>query len=77
MADDHRDIVGLIGLQLAVLYGGVMQRRWSVNSMMLTFVVLPRLGRLVFVGLQDGLRQSVGHGEGFFDTFSGKSGTVL
>src|SRR3979411_913557 len=23
---------------LAVLYGGVMQKRWSVNSMMLTFV---------------------------------------
>jgi ammonium transporter, Amt family len=31
--------VGLMSLPgLAVLYGGVMQKRWSVNSMMLTFV---------------------------------------
>jgi Amt family ammonium transporter len=31
--------VGLMSLPgLAILYGGVMQKRWSVNSMMLTFV---------------------------------------
>src|SRR4051812_2906923 len=31
--------VGLMSVPgLAVLYGGVMQKRWSVNSMMLTFV---------------------------------------
>ena len=31
--------VGLMSLPgLAVLYGGVMQKRWSVNAMMLTFV---------------------------------------
>src|SRR4029079_958660 len=31
--------VGLMSLPgLAVLYGGVMQKRWSVNSMMMTFV---------------------------------------
>ncbi|TMK39606.1 MAG: ammonium transporter [Actinobacteria bacterium] len=32
-------LVGLMSIPgLAVLYGGVMQKRWSVNSMMLTFV---------------------------------------
>ena len=31
--------VGLMSVPgLAVLYGGVMQKRWSVNSMMLTFI---------------------------------------
>ena len=31
--------VGLMSIPgLAVLYGGVMQKRWSVNSMMLTFI---------------------------------------
>src|SRR5271155_5021452 len=31
-------LVGLMSIPgLAVLYGGVMQKRWSVNSMMLTF----------------------------------------
>ena len=32
-------LVGLMSVPgLAVLYGGVMQKRWSVNSMMMTFV---------------------------------------
>ncbi len=32
-------LVGLMSVPgLAVLYGGVMQKRWSINSMMLTFV---------------------------------------
>ena len=32
-------LVGLMSIPgLAVLYGGVMQKRWSVNSMMLTFI---------------------------------------
>ena len=32
-------LVGLMSVPgLAVLYGGVMRKRWSVNSMMLTFV---------------------------------------
>ncbi len=31
-------LVGLMSVPgLVVLYGGVMQKRWSVNSMMLTF----------------------------------------
>ena len=32
-------LVGLMSIPgLVVLYGGVMQKRWSINSMMLTFV---------------------------------------
>ena len=32
-------LVGLMSVPgLVVLYGGVMQKRWSVNSMMLTFI---------------------------------------
>jgi len=32
-------LVGLMSVPgLAVLYGGVMQKRWSINSMMLAFV---------------------------------------
>ena len=54
-------LVGLMSVPgLVVLYGGVMQKRWSINSMMLTFaafaVVLDRVGA---VGLQDGLRDPV------------------
>jgi Amt family ammonium transporter len=31
-------LVGLMSVPgLVVLYGGVMQKRWSINSMMLTF----------------------------------------
>ena len=52
--------VGLMSLPgLAVLYGGVMQKRWSVNAMMLTFVAFcADAHRLVPVGVQDGLRPS-------------------
>ena len=52
--------VGLMSLPgLAVLYGGVMQKRWSVNSMMLTFVAFcVTLIVVVPVGVQDGLRPS-------------------
>ena len=32
-------LVGLMSVPgLAVLYGGVMQKRWSVNSMMMAFI---------------------------------------
>ena len=32
-------LVGFMSVPgLVVLYGGVMQKRWSVNSMMLTFI---------------------------------------
>src|ERR1700727_2707540 len=71
--------VGLMSLPgLAVLYGGVMQKRWSVNSMMLTFVafslVLVAWGRGAF---KMGFGSPIGSGHGFFDSFWGKSGTVL
>src|SRR6266851_4220568 len=63
---------------LAVLYGGVMQKRWSVNSMMLTFVAFSLvLVAWVLWGFKMGFGSPIGHGKGFFDTFWGKSGTVL
>jgi Amt family ammonium transporter len=71
--------VGLMSLPgLAVLYGGVMQKRWSVNSMMLTFVAFS-LVLVVWVlwAFKMGFGSPIGGGKGFFDTFWGKSGTVL
>ena len=36
-------LVGLMSVPgLVVLYGGVMQKRWSVNAMMLSFVAFAR-----------------------------------
>jgi len=71
--------VGLMSLPgLAVLYGGVMQKRWSVNSMMLTFVAFCLvLVAWVLWGFKMGFGSPIGSGKGFFDTFWGKSGTVL
>src|SRR5256885_9285974 len=71
--------VGLMSLPgLAVLYGGVMQKRWSVNSMMLTFVAFSLvLVAWVLWGFKMGFGSPIGHGKGFFDTFWCKSGTVL
>src|SRR6202051_2767619 len=71
--------VGLMSLPgLAVLYGGVMQKRWAVNSMMLTFVAFSLvLVAWVLWGFKMGFGSPIGHGKGFFDTFWGKSGTVL
>ena len=44
---------------LVVLYGGVMQKRWSVNSMMMAFVAFAIVLVLwVPVRLQDGLRRA-------------------
>ncbi|HEY2768825.1 MAG TPA: ammonium transporter [Solirubrobacteraceae bacterium] len=71
--------VGLMSLPgLAVLYGGVMQKRWSVNSMMLTFVAFC----LVLVAwclwaYKMGFGTPIGSGKGFFDTFWGRPGSVL
>jgi Amt family ammonium transporter len=71
--------VGLMSLPgLAILYGGVMQKRWSVNSMMLTFVAFS----LVLVAwtlwaFKMGFGHPIGSGKGFFDTFLGKPGSVL
>ena len=72
--------VGLMSLPgLAVLYGGVMQKRWSVNSMMLTFVAFcARARRVGAVGVQDGLRHPDRRAATASSTrFWGKSGTVL
>jgi Amt family ammonium transporter len=72
-------LVGLMSLPgLAVLYGGVMQKRWSVNSMMLTFVAFC----LVLVAwclwaFKMGFGHPIGSGKGFFDTFWGRPGSVL
>ncbi|MEA2197512.1 MAG: ammonium transporter, Amt family [Solirubrobacteraceae bacterium] len=69
-------LVGLMSVPgLVVLYGGVMQKRWAINSMMLTFgtfsVVL-----VVWVlwGFKLGFGHPIGHGTGFFSTFWGKPG---
>src|SRR3954454_12344179 len=72
-------LVGLMSLPgLAVLYGGVMQKRWSVNSMMLTFVAFSLvLVAWVLWGFKMGFGSPIGHGKSFFDTMWGKSGTVL
>ncbi len=71
--------VGLMSLPgLAVLYGGVMQKRWSVNSMMLTFVAFSLvLVAWVLWAFKMGFGSPIGSGHGFFDSFWGKSGTVL
>src|SRR5271166_4720893 len=68
--------VGLMSLPgLAILYGGVMQKRWSVNSMMLTFVAFSLvLVAWVLWGFKMGFGSPIGKGKGFFDTFWGKSG---
>ena len=78
--------VGLMSLPgLAVLYGGVMQKRWSVNSMMLTFVAFC----LVLVAwclwaFKMGFDNPIAHSgsgifgtKGFLGTFLGEPGSVL
>src|SRR3981189_1806326 len=74
-------LVGLMSLPgLAVLYGGVMQKRWSVNSMMLTFVAFSLvLVAWVLWAFKMGFGTPVGGLEhhGFFASMWGKSGTVL
>ncbi len=71
--------VGLMSVPgLVVLYGGVMQKRWSINSMMLTFAAFAVvLVVWVLWGFKMGFGSPIGHGTGFFDTFIGKPGTLL
>src|SRR5437764_12955197 len=72
-------LVGLMSVPgLVVLYGGVMQKRWSINSMMLAFAAFA----VVLVGwvlwaFKMGFGHPIGHGTGFFSTFLGKPGPVL
>src|SRR5947209_17534646 len=74
-------LVGLMSIPgLAVLYGGVMQKRWSINSMMLTFVAF---SVVLVVWVLWGFKMGFGspfHGlahHGFFGNFIGKPGPVL
>jgi ammonium transporter, Amt family len=74
-------LVGLMSVPgLAVLYGGVMQKRWSINSMMLAFVAF---AVVLVVWVLWGFKMSFGtpwHGlshSGFFGNFIGKPGPVL
>jgi Amt family ammonium transporter len=79
-------LVGLMSVPgLAVLYGGVMQKRWSVNSMMLTFVAFC----LVLIAwclwaFKMGFGHPIAHSgsgvsgtHGFFGTFWGEGGSFL
>jgi ammonium transporter, Amt family len=72
-------LVGLMSVPgLVVLYGGVMQKRWSINSMMLTFAAFAVvLVVWVLWAFHMGFGTPIGHGHGFFSTFWGKPGTVL
>ncbi|MBV9940792.1 MAG: ammonium transporter [Solirubrobacterales bacterium] len=76
-------LVGLMSVPgLAVLYGGVMQKRWSINSMMLTFATF---STVLVVWVLWGFKMGFGspfHGlshsaTGFFGNFIGKPGPVL
>jgi Amt family ammonium transporter len=78
--------VGLMSLPgLAVLYGGVMQKRWSVNSMMLTFVAFC-ITLIVWClwAFKMGFGHAIAHSgkgefgtKGFLGTFLGEPGSVL
>jgi Amt family ammonium transporter len=74
-------LVGLMSVPgLVVLYGGVMQKRWSVNSMMLTFIAF---ALVLVVWVLYGYRMGFGnpwHGlshKGFLGNFIGQPGPVL
>ncbi len=74
-------LVGLMSVPgLAVLYGGVMQKRWSINSMMLVFATF---SIVLFVWVVWAFKMGFGapwHGlshAGFFGNFIGKPGPVL
>jgi Amt family ammonium transporter len=74
-------LVGLMSVPgLVVLYGGVMQKRWSINSMMLSFSAF---AVVLIVWVLWGFKLGFGspwhglaHG-GFFGNFIGRPGSVL
>ncbi len=75
-------LVGLMSVPgLVVLYGGVMQKRWSVNSMMLAFIAFALvLVMWVLYGYNMGFGHPVhfgGSDSGFFNNLVGKPGAVL
>jgi ammonium transporter, Amt family len=74
-------LVGLMSIPgLVVLYGGVMQKRWSVNSMMLAFIAF---ALVLIVWVLYGFKMAFGnpwHGltdSGFFGNVIGQPGAVL
>jgi Amt family ammonium transporter len=74
-------LVGLMSVPgLVVLYGGVMQKRWSVNSMMLAFIAFAIiLVEWVLYGYKMGFGNPW-HGlsdHGFFGNFIGQPGSTL
>ncbi len=74
-------LVGLMSVPgLVVLYGGVMQKRWSVNSMMLAFIAFALiLVEWVLYGFKMGFG-TPWHGlssSGLFGNFIGQPGSVL
>jgi len=72
-------LVGLMSVPgLVVLYGGVMQKRWSINSMMLAFATFS-IVLVVWMlwAFKMGFGQPIGSGSGFFSTFVGQPGSVL
>ena len=74
-------LVGLMSVPgLVVLYGGVMQKRWSVNSMMLAFVafaVVLLVWVLYAFKMGFGTPISIGGKDSFWHNFLGKPGPVL
>ncbi len=73
-------LVGLMSVPgLVVLYGGVMQKRWSVNSMMMAFVAFAIVLILwVLVGFKMGFGEPIHLADsGFFGNFWGKPGSIL
>jgi Amt family ammonium transporter len=76
-------LVGLMSVPgLVVLYGGIMQKRWSVNSMMMAFVAFAIvLIAWVLYGFKMGFGAPIhifgADGGSFFGNFLGKPGPVL
>ena len=75
-------LVGLMSIPgLVVLYGGVMQKRWSVNSMMMAFVAFAIVLILwVLVGFKMAFGDPIhifGATSGFFGNMLGKPGSIL
>ncbi len=74
-------LVGLMSVPgLVILYGGVMQKRWSVNSMMMSFVAF---AIVLLVWVLYGFKMGFGHPwqglskTGFFGNFIGKPASIL
>ena len=74
--------VGLMSVPgLVVLYGGVMQKRWSVNSMMMAFIAF---ALVLIVWVLFGFKMAFGApmhifgaDHGFFGNMWGKPGAIL